>query len=117
MAGIALTENPKLDTTAVNRNRNGTVDAGLFQVNESNWGWTHIDRNTARDPCRSAHAAMMVWFAKYNGNPPGLIKTTYAARTEAAMNAVMPAVVAQPSSPNPFSLPSRTKRDVVFDNR
>jgi len=44
---IALSENPKLDPTAVNFNRNGTRDGGVFQTNSSwdNSDWTDIETN------------------------------------------------------------------------
>src|SRR5207245_2613204 len=65
MVGIAMHENPKLDTDAINHNRNGTLDAGIAQVNSSNFGWTGL--KNPFDPCANLHAAMMVLFAKYNG--------------------------------------------------
>jgi soluble lytic murein transglycosylase-like protein len=44
---IAVTENPTLNPTAVNKNENGTEDRGVFQTNDS-WDksdWTDIETN------------------------------------------------------------------------
>lgn len=38
---ILMVENPGLDTQAINRNSNGTIDEGLFQLN-SRYAWTEF---------------------------------------------------------------------------
>jgi hypothetical protein len=88
MAGIALHENPRLDTAAVNHNPNGTLDVGIAQVNTSNFGWTGLTMATAMDPCRNLAAAMKILFVRYNGAPPDAAKVTYANGTIAAIREV-----------------------------
>jgi hypothetical protein len=84
-AGIALHENPKLDMQAVNHNANGTRDYGLAQINSANFGWlsvsmhTPVNERTIFDPCINLQASMRVLFAKYNGDPPDVVKAAYAA--------------------------------------
>lgn len=98
MVGVALHENPTLDPAAINLNLNGTADVGIAQVNTSNFGWTGLTQKTALDPCANIHAAMMVFFAKYNGNPPDVIKVKYAHGAEKAVEQVG-ALVATELSP------------------
>jgi hypothetical protein len=84
-AGVALHENPKLDLQAVNHNTNGTSDYGLAQINSANFVWlsksmqTPVNERTIFDPCINLQASMRVLFAKYNGNPPNVVKAAYAA--------------------------------------
>jgi hypothetical protein len=80
--GIALHENPSLDPRAVNHNANGTIDAGLAQVNQVNWVWTGIAANPF-DVCGNLNAGLRVFFARYNGNPPDEVKAAYSTRAMA----------------------------------
>jgi type IV secretion system protein VirB1 len=78
MVGIARHESG-LDPTAVHHNANGTIDVGIAQVNSTNFGWLGLTMATAFDPCRNIAAGARVLFAKYNGNPPDVVKAAYAA--------------------------------------
>jgi hypothetical protein len=90
MVGIAQHESG-LNTTAINRNTNGTDDVGLTQVNTANFNWLAramtaeqhrlviVSLATIVDPCLNLSAGAHVLFAKYNGNPPDAVKAAYAA--------------------------------------
>jgi hypothetical protein len=85
-AGIALHENPRLDSEAVNRNPNGTADFGLTQVNTGNFGWLSmamhrpINAQTITDVCTNLEAGLRVLFVRYNGNPPPSVAAAYSTR-------------------------------------
>ena len=66
-------------------NANGTVDAGLSQVNSSNFAWLGLTLQTAMDPCRNLAAGARVLLAKYNGNPPDVGKIAYASAVAASI--------------------------------
>lgn len=85
--GLALHENPKLDPRAINHNTNGTVDVGIAQINQVNWGWTGIAANPF-DVCGNLNAGLKVYFAKYNGNPPDEVKAAYSTGAMAAVGNV-----------------------------
>lgn len=117
MIGIALHENHALDTQAVNHNSNGTDDIGVAQVNTSNFGWTGLTRVTAKDPCLNIAAAMKVWFARYNGNPPDYLKARYATGAIKAVESVGQSVTI-PTTPavhplDILSRPARVGRDLL----
>ena len=82
--GIAKHESG-LNPLAINHNANGTTDYGIAQINGSNFSWlsvslhTPVNARTVMDPCLNLQAAMRVLFAKYQGNPPDLVKAAYAA--------------------------------------
>lgn len=79
IVGIAKHESG-LNTQATNKNANGTIDAGLAQVNSSNWGWLGIHSlQEALDPCTSLRGGVRVLLARYNGNPPDTLKALYSA--------------------------------------
>ena len=84
MVGIAQHESG-LDPNAVHHNANGTVDAGLSQVNSSNFAWLGLTLQTAMDPCRNLAAGARVLLAKYNGNPPDVGKIAYASAVTASI--------------------------------
>jgi hypothetical protein len=98
--GIAKHES-SLNETATHRNVNGTTDYGLGQINSSNFAWlslslqTTVDARTVMDPCLNMRAAMRVLFARYNGNPPDIVKAVYAADVIAKI----PGDIAPASSP------------------
>jgi hypothetical protein len=119
----AQVENHALDTTSVHANPNGTIDAGLMQINSINWTWTGLLTPADRfDPCKSAHAAQMVEFRDYNGNPPPMLRDAYIARTTAALSKVrfdvagvaIPLARPPPVSWDPFSRPQRMGNDTIY---
>lgn len=66
VTAIALTENRKLDHTAINVNRNGSVDFGIMQLNSS---WYTDDR--WYEPQRNITAAVSLiktLIGRYNGD-------------------------------------------------
>lgn len=90
IVGIARHESG-LNPDAVNHNANGTIDAGLAQVNSSNWGWLGIHSLAeALDPCTSLRGGARVLLARYNGNPPDSAKALYSASVLAAIPKPVP---------------------------
>jgi len=53
---IAIVESG-LNPKAVNKNKNGTKDYGMFQINEDNLKRLGFSREIALDPCKSAYIA------------------------------------------------------------
>lgn len=104
----------------------GSLDIGIGQVTTANFAWLGLTIETALDPCRSFAASAAVLFAKYNGNPPGAVKASYAAGVSARIRSIDagPLIPTQQSadvsisrdgpSNNPFAQPARTGRDLVF---
>jgi Transglycosylase SLT domain len=85
IVGIAKHESG-LNTEAINHNTNGTLDAGLAQLNSSNWGWLGIHSLAqALDPCTNLRGGVRVLLARYNGNPPDSGKALYSAAVLAAI--------------------------------
>jgi hypothetical protein len=113
-------ENPALDPAAMHHNPNGTTDVGLAQVNTVNFNWTGLTMQTAMEPCQNLRAGMMVFFAKYNGNPPDEIKRAYA---EGAMKRIAEVDASEqpqsplPAAPNPFTTPARSTGELVFTTK
>ena len=56
---IAIVES-NLNPKAVNINKNGTRDYGIFQINESNLRRLKISKNKAFNPCYSAYIASYI---------------------------------------------------------
>ena len=56
LLAIAIVESG-LNPTAVNKNRNGTRDYGMFQINENNLKRLGFSIDVAFDPCKSAYIA------------------------------------------------------------
>jgi hypothetical protein len=77
MVGIAQHESG-LEPAAVHHNANGTADVGIVQVNTANFAWTGLTWQTALRPCANLRAGAMVLLARYNGNPPPMLKAAYA---------------------------------------
>ena len=98
MVGIAQHESG-LDPIAIHHNANGTVDVGLAQVNSANFVWLGLTLQTALDPCRNLAAGARVLLAKYNGNPPDIVKAAYATAVTARIRDLGNAPSAPPSSP------------------
>lgn len=111
MVGISEHESG-LNTTAINHNTNGSVDVGLAQVNSSNFGWLGLTMQTATDPCLNLSAGARVLFAKYNGNPPDSVKAVYSAGIMARLSKERAPLEAI-GTPDPFTRPSRTNRDLI----
>lgn len=100
MVGISQHESG-LDTNAMHRNSNGTVDVGLAQVNSANFLWLGLTMQTAMDPCMNLAAGARVLFAKYNGNPPDSVKAVYSAGIMARLSRVPTTAVAAPNDEAP----------------
>ena len=47
--------------TAENVNRDGSVDFGLFQINERNWGRCNVTKTELSDPYNNAKCAYQIW--------------------------------------------------------
>jgi len=47
--------------TAENMNRDGSVDFGLFQINERNWGGYNVTKTELSDPYNNARCAYQIW--------------------------------------------------------
>jgi hypothetical protein len=60
MAAVAFGESG-FETTAVNHNKNGTNDVGLYQINTTNFAEHGLTWQTAMDPCSASQAAA-TWF-------------------------------------------------------
>src|SRR6185436_103421 len=66
---------------AINKNRNGTRDFGLAQINEKNLPMLGETPETIMEPCRNIAAAarMLVTFSRYNtGSPTAGFRNGYA---------------------------------------
>ena len=86
MTGIARHESG-LDPTVIHYNRNGTLDAGLTQVNSANFGWLGLTLRDALDPCKNLAAGAKVLLARYNGST-GVMGAAYASGAEAAIRLI-----------------------------
>jgi len=60
MLQIARCES-SLSVTAENVNRDGSVDFGLFQINERNWAGCHVSKTELSDPYNNTRCAQQVW--------------------------------------------------------
>lgn len=98
--------------TATHHNTDNTTDHGLGMINQSNFPWlskllgTPVNETTVMDPCLNFRASIAVLFAKYNGNPPDLVKAAYAADVVAKIATVPPAQ-GQPQADDPVSSEQR----------
>ncbi|WP_158923660.1 lytic transglycosylase domain-containing protein [Acidisphaera sp. S103] len=117
IVGIARHESG-LNTAAINHDANGTIDAGLAQVNSSNWGWLGIHSlRQALDPCTNLRGGVRVLLARYNGNGSDVSKMIYAASVLAGIPQASGPASVRPTPPipsNPFTKPSRTDREIAF---
>lgn len=116
MVGIAQHESG-LNPNAIHHNPNDTTDAGLVQVNSSNWGWLGIHSlQDALDPCTNLAAGVKVLLARYNGNPPDAGKMLYAASVLDALSKnsdSKTSVRATSRQPELMSHPARVGRDLL----
>lgn len=106
-----------LNTQAINKNANGTIDAGLSQVNSSNWGWLGIHSlQEALDPCTNLRGGVRVLLARYNGNPPDTLKAFYSAAVlaDVPVTSDPPVPIPAPEPVSPFSRPAKTGREVAL---
>lgn len=121
IAGIAKHESG-LDPAAIHYNGNGTVDAGLMQINSANFAWLGLDMRTSMDPCRSIGAAaqVLVSFSRYNtGSPTAGIANGYASAITASIQAVngqkpSSRQVAEAVPPEIFARPSNG-RELIYE--
>jgi hypothetical protein len=56
---IAAVESGR-DTAAVNRNANGTIDAGPMQINSSHFGEFGLNAQAVRDPCTAIRTGVAI---------------------------------------------------------
>jgi type IV secretion system protein VirB1 len=110
IAGIARQESG-FDPRSIHRNSNGSIDAGLMQINSENWFWLGLTAETALDPCQSIRAAgsLLVSLSKYNtGSPTRGIGYALAVQT-----ASTPTASPGPSKPAQATAP----RDMAIDDQ
>ena len=89
-----------LDPQAVHRNRDGSTDFGLMQINSKNFALLGLTSMAdALDPCRSisAAAALLASFSRYNSGSPTR-SLAYAASVQ-AVRISDPVTVPQASAP------------------
>jgi type IV secretion system protein VirB1 len=105
-----------------------SVDLGAWQINSRNLTLLGLGTPDAFEPCKAVAAAarLIESFSRYNtGSPSRGIANGYVAAIMAAVHAVKAASPARPrptvaiaqlptSTPDPFTKPSRTGRDLVF---
>jgi type IV secretion system protein VirB1 len=101
-----------------------SVDLGAWQINSRNLSLLGLRVADAFEPCKSVAAAarLIELFSRYNtGGPTRGIANGYVPAVMASIRAVKAASPALPvmteqatPTPNPFSWPSRTGRDLVF---
>ena len=60
MLQIASCES-SFSATAENVNRDGSIDVGLFQINERNWRECHVSKTELSDPNNNARCAYQIW--------------------------------------------------------
>lgn len=108
IAGFARHESA-FDPRAVHKNTDGSIDAGLMQINSANWSWLGLTAETALDPCQSIRAAgfLLASYSRFNtGSPTAGIVNGYAAAITASVGAIRardqhPALVAPPMQRDP----------------
>ena len=99
VVGIAQQESG-LDPLHIHQNADGSRDYGLMQINERNFGWLGLTKQTALDPCASiaAGAAVLTSFSRYNSGSPTK-SLPYALAVSARIDAIKGA--SPTSSPQP----------------
>ncbi len=48
-------------TQAINKNKNGSTDFGLLQINSGNWSWCGVSKTTLADPVVNAKCALKIF--------------------------------------------------------
>jgi type IV secretion system protein VirB1 len=90
IAGIARHESA-FDPRAIHKNNDGSIDAGLMQINSANWGWLGLTAETALDPCQSIRAAgsLLASYSRFNtGSPIAGVRNGYVAAVTASITSV-----------------------------
>ena len=103
-----------------------SIDAGLAQINNSNFKWLGLTPATAFDPCESLRAAKehLQAFSRYNTGDPakglrnGYVGRVLAARYADGLSAAKPRVPASAPArrewPNPFLTPAPAPAEMTF---
>ena len=101
-----------------------SVDLGAWQINNGNLSLLGLGVADAFEPCNAVAAAarLIELFSRYNtGSRSQGIANGYAAAVRVTIRSVKTARPAAPplstSAPDPFTLPSRTGRDLVFTTK
>ncbi|GAC1649861.1 MAG: hypothetical protein NVS4B8_23710 [Herpetosiphon sp.] len=108
----------RLDAAAVNRNRDGSIDVGLMQINSANWSWLGLTGATALDPCQSIAAAarLLASYSRYNsGSPTRGLPYALAVTAHTHPVDVKAPLPDAPPRGSPFSRPAHTGRELVFN--
>lgn len=111
IAGIARHESA-FDPRAIHKNTDGSIDAGLMQINSANWSWLGLTAETAFDPCQSIRAAgaLLASYSRFNtGNPVAGVGNGYVAAVVASVEAVRS--TDRPATPLPA-----TPQDVAIED-
>jgi type IV secretion system protein VirB1 len=90
IAGIARHESA-FDPRAIHPNSDGSLDAGLMQINSANWVWLGLTAETALDPCQSIRAAgrLLASYSRFNtGSPTAGVANGYAGAVTASIQVV-----------------------------
>lgn len=80
-----------LNSEAIHKNANGSIDYGLMQINDLNFSWLGLTIKSSLDPCRSmaAAAAVLTGLSRYNtGLSARGIANGYAQHVIASVHAV-----------------------------
>ena len=109
-----------LDPQAVHRNRDGSTDFGLMQINSKNFALLGLTSMAdALDPCRSisAAAALLASFSRYNSGSPTR-SLAYAASVQAVRIGAVKVAAAPSTAPTSigaavFARPA-AGRELVF---
>jgi hypothetical protein len=107
------------DTAAIHVNKNGTIDRGIMQINNSNDQWLGL--TDAFDPCQSIHAAanLLASYARYNaGSPTSPVGLSYAQRVMATPKPMATPSVSISTTTVVYLRPSSEgRRQLVFSTR
>jgi len=98
ITGIARHESD-LNPWAMHINANGSRDVGLMQINERNFEWLGLTRQSALDPCQSIRAAAQLLrsYSRYHtGSPAAGFGNGYVQRVMAAVARVKQTTVTPP---------------------
>ena len=104
-----------LNTNAAHWNRDGTADYGLMQINERNFPWLGLTRESALDPCRSIEASgrVLASFSRYNSGSPTK-SISYALKVQNVSVPVIPTPSKVRVVFEAFSRPVKTTGDLIF---
>lgn len=124
------------NTMAMNRNKNGTIDVGLGQINSSNLDTLSVlfHRNVTisslrSEPCLNLKASEAILFIRYNGHPPAEVGASYARAVLQRINDPGVGItgtltsdssnIPKPPIPPsyPFTHPARSSGELVYAKR